>query len=170
MNKRLLSSTLRAVSMTAVAVLLTSAAVAQGQTAGSSQPQRPTMVDEKQAAAMMAEREKMMANMRALDQKLNDLVAKINTVHGEAKVDAIAAVVRELVAQRTQMRSQMEGMQAQMMDHMMQHMMSMQGSMMGMMQGRGQTSAMQSMSDCPMMKELSKEAAEGDHSAHHPEK
>ena len=58
------------------------------------------------------------------------------------------------------MHSQMEAMQTRMMTHMMQHMMSMQGGMMGMMGGRGQTGAMPSMSSCPMMQELSKEAAE----------
>jgi hypothetical protein len=62
------------------------------------------------------------------------------------------------------MHSQMEAMQTRMMTHMMQHMMSMQGGMMG---NRGQVGAMPSMSVCPMMQQLSKEAAEEDHSAHH---
>ena len=167
MNRHLLS--LRAVSMTAMALLLAGVAIVQAQT-GASQPQRPMMVDETQAASMMAERQKMMANMRAMDQKLNDLIAQIDAARGDdAKIEAVAAVVKQLVAQRTQMHSQMEAMQTRMMDHMMEHMMSMQGGMMGMM-NRGQTGAMQPMSNCPMMKELSKEPEDADHSAHHPEK
>ena len=161
---------LRTVLMTAMVVLLSSGAVVQTQT-GASQTQRPMMVDETQAASMMAERQKMMANMRAMDQKLNDLVAKIDAARGDdAKIEAVAAVVKQLVAQRAQMHSQMEAMQTRMMDHMMEHMMSMQGGMMGMMNNRGQAGAMQPMSNCPMMKELSKEAEDADHSAHHPEK
>jgi hypothetical protein len=154
-----------------VAVLFAGATVAQGQTvppAGGQGQSQPSMtVDETQAKAMMAERQKMMESMRALDQKLNALVAKVNTTHGEAKIDAVATVVRELVAQRTQMHGQMEAMQTRMTNHMMQHMMSMQGGMMGMMNNRGQASSMPSMSACPMMQQLSKEAAEEDHSAHH---
>ena len=167
MNRDSLS--LRAFAVTAIALLLGGVAVVQAQT-GANQPQRPMMVDETQAASMMAERQKMMANMRAMDQKLNDLVAKMNTARGNDKVEAIATVVKELVAQRTQMREQMATMQTRMMDHMMEHMMSMQGGMMGMMNNRGQAGAMQPMSNCPMMKELSKEAEDADHSAHHPEK
>lgn len=176
MNHRSLFSDLRAsirVTRAAIliAVLLAGVTAAQGQTAppaGGRGQQPPTTVDETQAAAMMAERQKMMANMRAMDQKLNDLIAKIDSARGDdAKIEAIAAVVKQLVAQRTQMHSQMEGMQTRMMNHMTQHMMSMQGGMMSMMNNRGQAGAMPSMSNCPMMKELAKEAAEAEH---HPEK
>jgi hypothetical protein len=164
MNRHLLS--LRAVSMTAMALLLAGVAIVQAQT-GASQPQRPMVVDETQAASMMAERQKMMANMRAMDQKLNDLVAKMNSARGNDKVETIATLVKEMVAQRTQMHGEMSGMETRMMGHMMEHMMSMQGGMMGMMNNRGQAGAMQSMSNCPMMKELSKDAAEAEH---HPQK
>jgi len=43
--------------------------------------------------------------MRENQRKLDDLVAKMNAATGEAKVDAIAAVVTELVAQRKAMGS-----------------------------------------------------------------
>ena len=69
------------------------------------------------------------------------------------------------MAQRAQMHSQMEAMHARMMDHMMMHVMSMQS---GMMRGRGQTATGQPMSACPMMKALSQEAAQADHSGHRP--
>ena len=49
----------------------------------------------------------MMEMMRQHDQKLDDLIAKMNTAKGEAKVDAIAAVLNELVAQRRDMRKHM---------------------------------------------------------------
>ena len=40
---------------------------------------------------------------------------------------------------------------------------------MSMMGNRGgQAGAMQSMTDCPMMKELSKEQSSADHAEHHP--
>lgn len=57
--------------------------------------------------AMMAEHEKMMADMKAADQRLDELVATMTAASGQAKVDATAAVVSELVAQRKAMR---EGM------------------------------------------------------------
>ena len=159
MNQHLLSSIRHAASVTAIAVFLTSAAVAAHQTTESSPPQRSPAVDEQQAAAMMAERQKMMADMRVMDQKLKDLVARIDAARSEAeKIDAIAAVVKAMVAQRTQIHSQMEAMHARMMDHMMMHVMSMQSGM-GLMRGRGQTGGGQPMSNCPMMKALAQEAA-----------
>ena len=43
--------------------------------------------------------------MRENQRKLDELVAKMNAAKGEARVDAIAAVVTELVAQRKAMGS-----------------------------------------------------------------
>jgi hypothetical protein len=79
-------------------------------------------------AAMMAERQKMMADMKAVDQKLNELVARMKSAQGETKVDAIAAVVQELVAQHTRMRDRMMTMQGGMMDGMMSMMSTMQNA------------------------------------------
>ena len=42
--------------------------------------------------AMMAEREKMMTDMKAADQRLDDLVAKMNTASGMEKMAATATV------------------------------------------------------------------------------
>ena len=72
---------------------------------------------------------------------------------GEAKVDAIAAVVTELVAQRRAMHQMMAEMQP-------------------MMMGHGVEGMHHSMADCPMMKKGSPDADEGgepEHSEHHPE-
>lgn len=157
-----------------IAALVVGSAVAGAQAtstktpaeAQKTQPKGAMMVDEGQASAMMAERQQMMADMKAMDQKVDDLVAKMNAARGGEKVDTIAAVVNELVAQRKQMRGRMTAMQDRMMGHMMGHMTSMQGGMMGMM-SHGQAGEAPSMANCPMMKGLAQEAP-GDHSAHHP--
>ncbi|OFV89699.1 MAG: hypothetical protein A3G76_08135 [Acidobacteria bacterium RIFCSPLOWO2_12_FULL_65_11] len=130
---------------------------ARGQAIGPAAGQM--MVNEGQASAMMAERQQMMANMKAMDKKLDDLVAKMTAARGTDKVDAIAAVVKEIVAQRTQMGDQMTLMDGRMMGHMMEHMMSMQGGMMSMMGTSGQAGTTQSMANCPMMKALDQEGS-----------
>ena len=73
----------------------------------------------------------MMAKQQEqMDAKLQSLVDTMNKATGQAKVDAMAAVITELVAQRDSMRSEMHEM---MMHHMQE----------------GQTHSMDS---CPMMK------------------
>jgi hypothetical protein len=110
---------------------------------------------------MMAERQQMMNAMHAMDQKLKDLVGKMDAASGSAKTDAIAAVVKELVAERTDMSSRMMMMDGRMMQHMMQHMMSMQGGMMSMMNRGTQAGTMPSLDNCPVMKGLAQEGAGG---------
>jgi hypothetical protein len=83
--------------------------------------QRRAMMAERQA--LMAERQKMMTDLQAADQKLNGLVAKMDAAKGPEKVDAIAAVVKQLVADRASMHGSMMNMQG--------HMMGMMGNMMG---------------------------------------
>ena len=78
--------------------------------------------------AMMAEREKMMADMKAADQRLDDLVATMNTASGMEKMAATATVVTEMVAQRRTMQEGMMTMQQRMMGHMMEHMQAGTGS------------------------------------------
>jgi len=81
--------------------------------------------EEDHECMMMAQQQKQM------DAKLQGLVDTMNKATGPAKVDAMAAVINELIAQRTAMRDQMQEM-------MMHHMPS-----------EGQE---HSMEDCPMMK------------------
>jgi hypothetical protein len=107
--------------------------------------QRPATATEKPAAgmeakckAMMGEREKMMSAMKAADQRLDELVAKMNNASGMEKMAATAAVVSEMVTERRTMRDGMMKMQEGMMSHMMEHMQAGAGSM-----------AM-----CPMMKQM----------------
>lgn len=88
--------------------------------------------------AMMAERDKMMADMKAADQRLNDLVARMNSASGAERTTATAAVVTEMVAQSRTMRASMMKMQQGMMPHMMEH----------MQEGKD------SMAMCPMMKPM----------------
>jgi hypothetical protein len=86
--------------------------------------------------AMMAGHEKMMAETKAADLRLDGLVAQMNAATGQPKVDATAAVVSEMVAQRKAMRDGMMKMQPRMMAHMMEHM----------------EAGKDSMAMCPMMK------------------
>ena len=86
--------------------------------------------------AMMAEKEKMMADMKAADQRLDDLVATMNAASGAEKTAATAIVVTEMVTQRRAMQAGMMKMQEGMMSHMMEHMQA----------------GKESMAMCPMMK------------------
>jgi hypothetical protein len=88
--------------------------------------------------AMMADQEKMMAEMKSADQRVDELLTKMNAASGPEKVDATAAVVNELVNQRRAMRDGMMKMQHGMMAHMMEHMQA----------------GKDSMAVCPMMKQM----------------
>ena len=65
-----------------------------------------------------------MAEMKASDQKLDELVRAMNAATGDAKITAMAQVVTELARQQQAMHGRMA-----MMDHMS----------MGMMGGKGAT-------------------------------
>ena len=86
--------------------------------------------------AMMAEHDKMMAETKAADVRIDGLVARMNAATGQPKIDATATVVSEMVAQRKTMHDRMMKMQPAMMAHMMEH----------MQEGKD------SMAMCPMMK------------------
>lgn len=102
--------------------------------------------------AMMEKMKAKQSSAAAMDDRLNALVKEMNETTGAAKVDRMAAVINELVAQRQQMRDDMKGM-PQMMQHPMSH-------EHGEMEGGAH-----SMADCPMMK--SKAEAKGGHADHH---
>jgi type II secretory pathway component PulM len=84
----------------------------------------------------MAQHQKMMEEMKAMDARLDGLVQKMNAAQGQAKTDATAATVTELVQQRKTMHERMMSMHQGMMGHMMGH----------MAEGK------ESMAACPMMK------------------
>ena len=94
-----------------------------------------------QCKHMMAMHTEMMANMKAMDSSLEQKVAAMNAAKGNAKVDAMAAVINELATQRTQMMSKMSSMQDQKMAHMAEHTAQ-----------SGSAAMKQSMAQCPMMK------------------
>src|SRR5579859_2404164 len=102
------------------------------------QSAQPAEMPPMDCQAMM---DKMQASSKAMDDRLATLVDAMNKAKGSAKVDRMAAVINEMVAQHKQMRDDMAAMMPQMMNHMMQHMQS------GMMSGMAQA-----MAGCPMMK------------------
>jgi hypothetical protein len=84
---------------------------------GGTQAQPPSMQE------MMKMHEQMMAEMKAGDAKLDALVKDMSDAKGDAKVNAVAAVVNELVRQHKAMHGRM--------GQMHQHMMGGRGMMMG---------------------------------------
>lgn len=120
-------------------LLAASAAFAQHPAAGAEQ--MPSM----DCQAMMQE---MHASSKAMDDRLQMMIDDMNKARGAAKVDRMAAVINELVAQRKQMREHMMTMMPRMMGHMSEHMKS------GMMSGMAH-----SMAACPMMKPPDKDPA-----------
>lgn len=64
---------------------------------------------------MMKMHEQMMAEMKAADSRLDALVKNMNAATGDAKVNAVAAVVTELVRQQRSMHDRMGQMHQQMM-------------------------------------------------------
>ena len=63
-----------------------------------------------QMADMMARHQAMMTEMHAANQKLDDLVAKMNAARGNDRIDAMAVVIAELVAQHKNMGAGMMAM------------------------------------------------------------
>jgi hypothetical protein len=88
--------------------------------------------------AMMADHEKMMADMKAADQRRDTLITTMNAATGLAQSTATAAAVTEMVAQSRTMRETMMKAQQGMMSHMMEHMQA----------------GPASMAACPMMKPM----------------
>lgn len=131
--------------------------------------QHGTMMEEGEKApmgdaceAMMTHHQEMQERMKAMDAELDALLAEVENASGDAKVDALAAVVKALVEQRRSMHAMMAKHRPMMMQHMMQHM------------GEGGTT-----SDCPMMQQMqgmqemhgggAEAPAADEHSAHHPD-
>jgi hypothetical protein len=71
--------------------------------------------------AMAADYEKMMSEMNAVGQRLDDLVARVNAASGIEKANETAAAVTEMVAQCLAMRTRMLKMEHEVLAHMMEH-------------------------------------------------
>jgi hypothetical protein len=97
---------------------------------------------------MMAAHQAMKTEMASMDARLDSLVAAMNAAAGDAKAEATAAVVNELVAQRKVMRDRMMAMGPRMMRHSMHH---------------GGPGGMKPMADCPMMQPAKPEGGEKHH-------
>ena len=59
---------------------------------------------------MMGMHQKMMAEMKATDARLDALVAKMNAATGDAKVQALAELVTAMVQQHKDMQGRMMSM------------------------------------------------------------
>lgn len=90
-----------------LALVLSHAASAEQHEGGMS-GHHPMMMDD-------AGRQEMMQKMQARQAKLDELVAAMEAAEGTARVDAIADVVKELVAQRRAMNEHMQQMHGRMM-------------------------------------------------------
>ena len=83
--------------------------------APSSQGSQPREQSSPNMQDMMKMHEHMMAEMKAADSRLDALVKEMNAASGDAKVNAVTAVVTELVRQHKSMHERM----GQMHEHMM---------------------------------------------------
>ncbi|HWR54258.1 MAG TPA: hypothetical protein VN428_24335 [Bryobacteraceae bacterium] len=72
--------------------------------------------------AMMAKHDQMMAEMKKMDATLDEKLQAMRSARGESKVEAMAAVITEMVEQRRQGRERMMEMQHSAMQHMSEHM------------------------------------------------
>jgi hypothetical protein len=60
--------------------------------------------------AMAARCHEMMTDMKAMDARLDEKLGAVNAAQGEAKVDAMATLLNEIVSQRKAMHEKMVGM------------------------------------------------------------
>lgn len=68
---------------------------------------KSTAIDRHGQMGMTIDCQQMMADMKASQEKLDDLVAQMNAATGQQKVDRIAAVLTELVARQKAMQTHM---------------------------------------------------------------
>lgn len=95
----------------ALALGLAAAASAQSQHDHKDPASPPQSGQSRPREADKSMHERMMADMKAADARLAGLVDAMNTAKGDAKVDAIAQVVNELVRQHKAMHEHMATMQ-----------------------------------------------------------
>ncbi len=105
----------------------------QGQTAAA--------VDE-ECQRMMTMRHEMMQKRKEAEARLEALLHRLDTAEGQAKLDALVAVVKELASQQKALGNERQEERPRMMVHMMRHMHA------AMMQGSDPAQA------CPMMRSM----------------
>jgi hypothetical protein len=94
----------------------------------------PAGTESKMDQDWQAKHEKMVAEMKAMDTRLEEKLAAMNAAKGDQKVEAMAAVINELVSQRKAMKESFGPMHH-----------GMRGPRMGQQAGM--------CPDCPMMKQ-----------------
>jgi hypothetical protein len=94
---------------------------------------------------MVAEHDRMMSKMKEMDDRLKERMAAMQAAQGDEKINAMAAVVDELVRQHDEMRARMMAMQQKGTKPMMSGQMGRRGMM-----GRGCPMCPM----CPMMQEM----------------
>ena len=107
---------------------------------------------------MMERQQEMTTAIGAMDARLDALIRQMDAVEGEARSEAIAEVVRELVWQRKQLQEKTTTLHADMMYHV--------GSHMGTTTAEGMRSMDQ---DCPMMRGMAESTqpdSENSHTGH----
>jgi len=70
----------------------------------------------------MKEHDEMMSRMKEMDVQLDAKVAAMDAAKGDQKVEAMAAVIKEMVSQRKEMQEHMMKMHDLKKGHMMEHM------------------------------------------------
>ena len=93
--------------------------------------------------AMMEKQQKMMEQMKAMDERLDAKLAVMNAAKKREQIAAMRDVINEIVAQRKEMHEKTMLMNQEMSAHMMQH----------MKKGMNED-AMKHMGNCPMMKQM----------------
>ena len=99
-------------------------------------PMEATMMERCQK--MKQEKQQMMADMKAQDDQLMEQIAEMNRAPHDKKIGLMADVLTHMAEQRIAMDARKAKMDEEMMQHMMQH----------MQMGKD------SMSQCPMMKDM----------------
>jgi hypothetical protein len=94
----------------------TPAPAAQGGTKVESAPAQPM------SGGQMKEHDEMMSAMKEMDARLDAKVAAMDAAKGDQKVEAIEAVIKEMVSQRKEMQEHMMKMHDMKKGHMMEHM------------------------------------------------
>ncbi len=102
---------------------------------------------------MMEAHQHMMSDLDAMNTTLDGLIAEMDSATGEKRIDVMAKVIHEMVAQRRQMA----GNHPRMMAHMMSHM------------SGGEAGTKAAMAECPAMKSMmaaSEGSEAGGHESH----
>ena len=115
MLKRILAATSTALAVTALSFGVGPASGSQARLLAAVDPQHthppasqpPQTTDTSQAPDMKKMHEQMMADMKAADRRLDQLVTEMNVAAGDDRVAAMARVVTELASQQKALHNRM---------------------------------------------------------------